>query len=126
MTAAHSRHDAFETRVVRLMASKSEYEAEATWDEIKDGLDLSEDKEVQEWLGLQRMILTNNVAPYAQESLQRSAIQEFYILFEHACQYEDWLIDCKQRRVFKDPFIIQNVEMVLDLLEKTSAAEEGS
>jgi hypothetical protein len=111
----------FQSAVSNLTASGDEYEAEGHWDLIKANINFSDPKQVQQWLDLQKMILTNSTAVYGQESLQRSAIQEFYTLFEHARPYEAWLTECKQRSVFRDPFLVQNLDMILDVLDKTKA-----
>jgi hypothetical protein len=107
----------FEGQRDSFLASKSELEAEERWDTLKKALDTSSPVQIREWLEVQKMILTNSTAIYSHESLQRSAVQEFFLLFEHAEPFRQWLEDTKRRGVFKDPFVVQNVDMVLKTLD---------
>ena len=108
----------FEEQSMLFSASKTEFEAEERWDSLKRMVDPLSPIQIQDWLHLQQMILTNSPAVYSNESLRRSAIQEFFLFFEHVKPFRQWLEDSKRGGVFKDPFVVQNVDMVLDALDR--------
>ena len=101
-------------RAAFLACTNAFYEDEEMWDEMKATLNRSSNNEIQEWLSLQQTILIHYTNIYSGDSLRRSAIQEFRLLSEHAEPFRPWLEECKTNGLFKDPFIIQNRDLILE------------
>ena len=112
-----------ETRAI--LATSNEYKAAEYWDNLRSQIDFTSETDTIQWLTLQQSLLTNTLVP---QSIQRSAIQEFYIHFEQAKAFSDWLSQAHEAGIFSDPFIKQNLEMTLTVLDKARnniSAEQG-
>ena len=112
-----------ETRAI--LATSNEYKAAEYWDNLRSQIGFTSETDTIQWLTLQQSLLTNTLVP---QSIQRSAIQEFYIHFEQAKAFSDWLSQAHEAGIFSDPFIKQNLEMTLTVLDKARnniSAEQG-
>lgn len=108
----------FEVQATALLAGKwinhDEYEAGEAWDTLRDSIDPADISQLSRWLTLQKQLLCTNSVP---EGVQRSAMQEFYIYFEAAREHEAWLRQCQKSGCFVDPFINENLSMILETLD---------
>ena len=112
-----------ETRAI--LAATDEYKAAEYWDNLRSHIDFTSEADTTQWLTLQQRLLTNTMVP---QNIQRSAIQEFYIHFEQAKTFSDWLRHAHEAGIFSDPFINQNLEMTLTVQDKAGnnkSAEQG-
>ncbi len=100
-----------------------EYEASEKWSELHNTVDFDNDIEVKRWLDLQKQILINASMPVG---IKRSAIQEFYLHLDHSYEYEAWFKRCKDTGFFKDLFIDQNVDIIINAINKMKKEPNNS
>lgn len=105
-----------------ILKSSDEYEAGRRWDEIRQKIDFENPVQIQKWLTLQKMMLESphRTLPLggSPSGIKQSAIQEFYFYFEQAMGFEEWLQECKTKKIFLDPFINQNINRTLEAMRK--------
>lgn len=103
----------FNSKIASFLASTNEYEAVAIWNDLDATLDRTSSKEIKEWLTLQQTVLIHHTNSYSSDPLRKSAIQEFRLLSDHAEPFHSWLLECKTNGLFADPFVIQNLDLIL-------------
>jgi hypothetical protein len=108
------KNQSFEVSVSKLLNSDNHYKPGEWWRAIQETMDFSNPEDIKRWLELQKTILMHPSPNLS--SVRQSAIQEFSHFIEYVYIYEDWLMECKEKKVFKNPFIVQNIDMTLDYL----------
>ena len=104
------------------LAASNVYAAGEYWDNLRNHVNFASEADTAQWLVLQQALLTNTMVP---ESIQRSAIQEFYTHYEQARPFSEWLRRSQDKGLFKDPFITQNIEMTLGAMDETKKNENA-
>lgn len=85
------------------------------WRDLDTTLNRASSKEIQEWLTLQQTVLNHYTnSGFSNNGLRRAAIQEFRLLSDHAEPFRSWLQECKTNGLFRDPFVIGNLDLILD------------
>jgi hypothetical protein len=107
----------FQSKLAAFLASTNEYEAEVIWNDLDATLDRASAKEIQEWLTLQQTVLVHYTNSYSSDPLRKSAIQEFRLLSDHAEPFRSWLQECKTNGLFADPFVIGNLDLILERMD---------
>lgn len=114
----------FAESVTEFVNTKNVTEANARWVELQGSVDPSNVVQINEWLSLQQMILTNTTMPNAVRLCDHLAVQEFRLWCEHGRPYKEWLLEVKNKQIFDvDPFIAQNIDMALKAID--NAEEKG-
>ena len=116
--AAQPLSPSFNSQLASFLASTNEYESETIWNNLKLTLDRNSPKEMRQWLDLQKIILmshTNNY--YSNDSLRSGAIQQFRVFSDYAEPYRSWLFECKTNGLFSEPFIIANLDLILEKMK---------